>query len=158
MTLVAGLLTLLIVGIIHGSPNSLLGRALRIYLAEKPVRVASRIERHHVIWIGVIGIAVLLLTACAAAKIATVFETDFLIAYSFDLSLYLDAILVASAIATASRFRTMTLLTRSKIQRWRGDVGSGLKRLGRRRVRARRRAFQRHGNDEEGPFPAALAA
>ena len=159
MTLVAGLLTLLIIGIIRGSPNSPLGRALRLYLAEKPVKAASRIERHHFIWITLIGIGALLLMALAAGKIALAFETDFLIAYSFDLSLYLDAVLVASAIAAASRLRTMMALTQSKIRQWRGAVALGVQRLPRRRDRARRRhGTARHANDDDGAFPAALAA
>lgn len=157
MTFVAGLLTLLIIGIIRGSPNSPVGRALRVYLVEKPVSAALRIERHHQIWLGLIAIAVLLLTAFAAGKFATLFETDFLFAYSLDLSLYLDAVLVASAIAAASRLRTLTVIMRSRIGRWRG-VGAAHKRLARPRARSRRPAVRRPDNDEDGPFFAALAA
>ena len=159
MALIAGLFTLLIVGIVRGSPNSPIATALRVWLVEKPVKAASRIRRHHLIWVGLLSIAVLLLMAFAAGKIATAFETwDFLFAYSFDLSLYLDAVLVASAIAATARLRTMMMLTRSTIRRWRISAGSGLARLPRQRARARRHAPARHDNDEEGPFARALAA
>lgn len=152
MTLIAGIVTLVIIGIIRGSPDSPLGRALRIYLVEKPVKAASRIKRHHLIWIGV-----LLVMAYAAGEIATVFGTDFLIAYSLDMSLYLDAVLVTAAVAAASRLRMVVLLVRSRMQQWTGRIGSGRPHLGRPRARGRH-GPQRHDNDEDGPFPAVLAA
>ena len=118
MSLLAALTLLAIVGIIRGSPDSLLGRALHLYLVEKPVAAGSRIRRHHIIWFGLISIAVLLLTMFFAGKVATAFETsDFLFAYSLDLSLYLDAVLVASTIAAVTRVRTIMLLARAKARR-----------------------------------------
>ena len=159
MSLLAALALLTIVGIIRGNPNSTLGRALHIYLVEKPVEAASRIRRHHIIWFGLISIAVLLLMMFFAGKVATAFEaSDFLFAYSLDLSLYLDAVLVASTIAAVTRVRTIMLLARAKARRWAGRPKSGRTAIPRSRARRRRPALRRPGNDEDGPFPAAWAA
>jgi hypothetical protein len=152
MSLFAALALMAIIGIIRGSPDSPIGRALHLHLVEKPVRAASRIRRHHIIWIGLLSIAVLLLMAFAAGKVAAAFETtDFLFAYSFDLSLYLDAVLVASAIAATTRLRTMALLARARMRHWAGRARSGRTRLARTRARHRHRTMHRPDNDEEGP-------
>jgi hypothetical protein len=162
MTLFAVLITLVIAGVIRCSPNSPLGRTLKIYLAERPVKAASKIERHHIIWIAVvllmIWVGIQLLMAAAGAEIMTAFGSDFLFAYSLDLSLYLDAVVVASAIATASRLRTVMLHTQLKMKRWKGSIGSGGTRATRPRAKKRRQALPRNDNDEEGRLPAVLAA
>jgi hypothetical protein len=159
MSLLAALVLLTIVGIIRGNPDSPLGRTLHLYLVEKPVEAASRIRLHHIIWFGLVSIAVLLLTMFVAGKIATAFETtDFLFAYSFDLSLYLDALLVASTIAMVTRVRTIMLLTRAKARQWAGRGKSGRTALPRPRAPRRRPALRRPDNDEDGPFPATAAA
>lgn len=153
MSLLALLVSLAIVGIIRGNPNSVLGRTLRIYLAEKPIEAVSKIERHHVIWIGV-----LVLTALSASEIAAVFGTDFFIAYTFDVSLYLDAVFVAAALAATSRLRTAVQLARAFTQRSRREMRSSRNRLPRPRAKARRHAPKRPHNDEDGPLSPALAA
>lgn len=162
MSLFAVLITLIIVGVIRCSPNSPLGRTLKIYLAERPVKAASKIQRHHIIWIAVVllmvWVGIQLLIAAAGAEIMTGYGADFLFAYSLDLSLYLDAVVVASAIATVSRLGTVMRHTQLKMKRWKGSLGSPGERNARPRAKKRRQALPRNDNDEEGRPPVVLAA
>ena len=162
MTLIAVLIALVVVGIIRWSPNSPLGTTLKTCLAEKPVNAASKIQRHHIIRFAIvllmIWVGIQLLMAAAGAEVMTAFGSDFLFAYSLDLSLYLDAAVVASAIAAASRFRTIMLHTQFKLRRWKGSRGLGGTRATRPRAKKRRKALPRNDNDEEGRMPAILAA
>jgi len=158
MSLFALLLMLSVIGIIRGRPDSSLGRTLRLHLVEKPVDAALRLRRHHIIWFGLVSIAILLLMAIAASKVAMTFETtDFLFAYSLDLSLYLDAVLVASTVAAATHVRTVMGLVRARSQQWTGRLRP--MRKGLRRPRARRhRTVARRPEHDDGPFALALAA
>jgi hypothetical protein len=153
MTLLIVLVALAIVGIIRASPNSALGQVLRVYLAEKPVKFVSKIERHRLIWIGI-----LVLMALSSFKIAAVVGPDFLIAYtSIDLSLYLDAVFVATAVSAASRLRVAARLAQQSV-RWMRRKRPSHRQISRPRASARRRVLKRPDNDEDGTSWVTLAA
>jgi hypothetical protein len=154
MTLLIVLVALAIVGIIRASPNSALGQVLSVYLAEKPVKLVSKIERHQLIWIGI-----LVLMALSSFKIAAVIGPDFLIAYtSIDLSLYLDAVFVATAVSAASRLRVAARSVQSSVRWMRRQKWPSRGRLSRPRAKAGRRTPKRPDNDEDGTPCVMLGA
>jgi len=154
MAILAALLSLAAIGIIRGFPDSTAGRMLRRQLAERPIAAMAKINRHHVIFFGL-----LVLMALTTFKFAAFFGTDFFVAFtSFDMSLYLDAVCVSAALAAFARLRLASQFTRSCIQRLARSTGLSRNKPRGPRSRAYRRTPRQSANDEDGPLPTAIAA
>lgn len=142
-------LLLAIMLVMRLAPASPLGKALNRQLVEVPLRVLGGMRRHHLIF-------VILMAALVAAGSEAIFAmisiggVDFAVVYAFDVSLYVDGMLLALALASVSRTRATAALLRAgaialAVRMWR--------RAGRRRARhaPARRATRKPSNDDDHP-------
>jgi len=151
IALIVALLSGLLVAVLRIWPESEIGRFLRPYLVERPATAISKLERHHLIWAGIV-----LFVIVGAGELATLYGTEFLFAYSLDLSLYLDAVLVTTALAMVSRLRSVAHFLGRHMQ-------AGIRRRADRHKRARpraahRRPVRRSADNDDGSSRHPLAA
>jgi hypothetical protein len=91
--MLAGFLALAIL-VMRLFPETSLGRSLHFYLVELPLRLARRIERHHLI--------LLVLLLGAGQMFALAGSAELALAYAADLSIYYDALLTATFVSAAA--------------------------------------------------------
>lgn len=144
VVMLAGLLALALV-VMKLDPTIPFARSLHQWLVEWPLEAAARMERRHLILIGVILFCGPSLAAFGSAEIGML--------YAVDLSLYVEAVLVTSLSAAGASVR----------RAWATVVSSaGVLRRGRPRPRSRRaRASTGKKNtasNDDGPAWAAMAA
>lgn len=150
--LIAALTAGLLIAVLRLWPDSGIGRFLRPCLVERPAAALSKLERHHLIWA-----AIVLFVIVGASELATLYGSEFLFAYSLDLSLYLDAVLVTAALAVVSRVRSVANVLD---HRWRAVIclrADRHERAARPRA-ARRSPAKRADNDEDGSPHRRVAA
>jgi hypothetical protein len=135
-----------LIAILRLWPDSELGRFLRPLLVERPAATGSKLERHHLIWAGIV-----LFVIVGAGELATFYGSEFLFAYSLDLSLYLDAMLVTAALAMVSRLRSVSQVLGVCRRRAVRRRAHGHKGAARPRAAHRRRTSRHIANDEDGP-------
>lgn len=131
-------------------PESPLSQLLHLHLVVRPMDWFSKLERHHLLY------AVLLIGMLFAAGeiIAVLGSADVALALAWDVSIYLDAVAVAAAIAVARQARIAIRLIRSK--------GSSIvtrpaaRRSG--RERRDRASSTPPANDKDAPAPAFYCA
>ena len=152
-SLVVGLFLGLLVTVMRAWPESEIGRFLRPYLVEKPAAAISKLERHHLIWASIV-----LFVIVGAGELASLYGTEFLFAYSLDLSLYLDAVLVTTALAMVSRLRSVAHFLARYIRAGIRPRFDRHKRAARPRAARRRPAERAADNDDDGPSCRPLAA
>lgn len=152
-TLIVALFSGLLIAVLRLWPESEIGRFLRPCVVEKPAAAFSKLERHHLIWAGIV-----LFVIVGAGELAALYWTDFLFAYSLDLSLYLDAVAVTAVLAVMSRARSVARFLTGRISA--GKPARADRRSGAARPRAahRRRVTKRAGNDDGGPSSEQLVA
>ena len=91
-------------------PESPLAKLLHLHLVVRPMNWFSKLERHHLLY------AALLIGMLFAAGeiIAVLGSADVALALAWDVSIYLDAVAVAAAVAVARQARVAIQLVRSK--------------------------------------------
>ena len=120
-------------------PDTELGRLMHRHLVERPVRWTADASRTDILYL--IAVVVVCLSA---GEMVAMFGSDFLAAYAWGLTLYLDGLAVSFVVATAARFRSFTRLFR--IPNLRGRQATRPQRT----RRSRRRAVPKPGNDDVG--------
>jgi hypothetical protein len=125
-------------------PGTPLAQSLHLWLVERPLQWADRIERKHLILVAVILFSGPSLAALGSAEIAML--------YAVDLSLYVDAVLVTSlsAFVAAVKSRWSSLVRRVGCTVRRG-------RLGKRSRRLRVRKVSAPSNDDEPAWTRVAA-
>ncbi len=127
-------------------PDTLLARSLHLWLVERPLQMADKFERKHLILVAIILFSGPSLAALGSAEVAML--------YAVDLSLYVDAVLVTSLSAFAASIKSgWARFVRGAGRRLRGHRrGTRSRRV--RTPQGRRRA---PSNDDE-PAWARMAA
>jgi hypothetical protein len=146
-------LCLTLIVVMRFAPQSTLGRWLHLNLVHEPLARAAGLERHHLIFLVIAG--VMLLAVGETIAIYGTFEWAMISA--FDLSVYLDGVVVTVTLAAAARLRTMATALRTRVTR----VCSWLPRAARRRRTrcvAKRSVARSSANDDDHPAVAPLAA
>ena len=134
------------------APDTLLSRQLRETLVERPARNLLSIRRAHVIYVLLMAGVLLVFSD----MIMLLGSADLILAYAFDLSIYVDALLAVMTLAAAGRASAAaTPLRRFVHRQWRAIT----RRLP-RRVRNTRKANRCTGsaNDDDHRWGFALAA
>ncbi len=146
-------LTLGLVLVMRFWPNCALSRALHKHLVERPVRWCAKIERRHII-----QTAVLVFLLFSAGQMVSMLGSEFLFAYSFDLSLYIDSLVVTAALAAASYLRATAQYLRSRSSVGRMPVLRPFRRAARERRARKPRVEKPADNDDSPAWTFALAA
>jgi hypothetical protein len=132
-------------------PDAPPARFLHTYLVAKPVRWSLDLDRRCLVYyLIVIGLCL------TASEMVAILGTDFLLAYSWHLTLYLDGMGAAAALAVLARLKTATHFLRTR-------AISSLRavrppRSARQRAHHRRTVQKGAGNDDDPARPYALAA
>ena len=138
-------LVVLTLAIMKAFPSTPLARLLHHWLVEWPIEVAARMERRHLILIGIILLCGPSLAALGSAELGML--------YAVDLSLYAEAALMTSlsAVAVSLKRWWATVLGIA------GGFRRGRPRQRSHRVRVTRRGVSSASNDDE-PAWASRAA
>ena len=143
----------LLIAVMRLWPDSEIGRFLRPHLVERPAVAFSKLERHHLIWAGIV-----LFVSVGASELATLYGSEFLFAYSLDLSLYLDAVVATVALAVVSRVRSVARVLGARLREGVGLRIDRHKRIARPRAVHRRPTRRRAHNDDDAPPHVRRAA
>ena len=131
-------------------PKAALSRFLHRHLVERPVAWCATVERHRIIFL-----ALLVVLTLSMSEVIAVMGSEVVVAYAFDLSLYIDALFVTAALAAASYVRSTTRHI-GALARLRQPARL---RQSKRRERTTRSAARKPADNEDGPAPqVALAA
>lgn len=144
-------LLLALMAVMKLAPHSGAGRLLNRQLVELPLALFARMERHHLIF--VLVVAALLMAGTEV--LVGLGSVDFALVYALDLSLYIDGLLAAMALASLTRTKSGVTALRLGA----ASLGARLRRvMGRRRVRtAVPRRDGPPANDDDHPVIAAAA-
>jgi hypothetical protein len=129
------------------TPPSPLGRWLNLMLVERPLARVAGTDRHRVIF-ALVMIGILLFASEALMALGSF---DLLTAFAWDLTAYLDVMVVAYALATVGRARAGLKWGAQRASLWRGSRPRA------RRVRSARKRQDRASNDDD-PAPARRLA
>ena len=134
------------------APAIPLGAWLNHSLVERPLRRLAALERHHLIFF----VLVVLMALAAGEFIAMYGSFEWAMISAFDLSVYLDAVVVTAALGATAKLRGAVQALRARLALRRGQSRSGARP---RRVRSasRRRPPAPSANDDE-PAGVPLAA
>jgi hypothetical protein len=134
-------------------PNCTFSRVLHKHLVERPVRWCAKVERHRII-----QTAILLVLLFSAGEIVSMFGSEFLFAYSFDLSLYIDCLIVTAALAAASYLKATARYLRARWSFGRLPAFRPFRRAAREPRARKPRAEKPADNDDRPGWTVALAA
>jgi hypothetical protein len=130
------------------APQSPLGEWLLQHLVREPLAKVSSLERHQLIYCGIV--LVMLLAASETLAIYGTFE--WAIISAFDLAIYLDGVAVTVVLASTARVRTMVRMLRTRLFGRRPRIRSR-----RPRCPSKHRIGTKTANDDD-PAPARYAA
>jgi len=111
-----GLLALCVV-VMRCFPETPFARALHLALVERPLDWLSKLERQHLVFVFVTATLFLV-----AGEFVAVFGAGELLALSLNLSVYLDAVIVASAVTVAAAAATTWRAARARLPTWLGGT------------------------------------
>ena len=132
-------------------PDSPTARHLHHHLAERPVAWFSRLDRRHLL-LALITIGALLL---AGEMIGMLGSADLMLAWTWDLTVYCDALAMTVVLGGAARVQPLLALARSKVIAWRATGTRA-----RRSLTARAKSLRSDNvdSDEDHPGLYLLAA
>ena len=136
----AGLLALVVL-VVRLYPTTPLGRSLHRAFVERPLEIAGRVERKHIILIFVL--------LCSGQTLALAGSAELALAIALDMSAYVDALIAGYVAVAALRFRSTTTASKNALAR----IGRALARPRRRarRTRAVPRNACKAANDDDRP-------
>lgn len=145
-------LLLMIIGFMRLFPDTPFARFLHRHLVEQPLRWIATVERHQLIFVGIMALLLLV----AGEAIAVIGSSELLIGFVWDLSIYVDALAATYMLAATTRLRTAWHLPKRRIRR-RPAVRPATRA---RRKRTSRRAPMRKPatNDDDPAPPLRIAA
>jgi hypothetical protein len=145
--MVASLLALAII-VIKFWPETELARRLRAILVDAPIRLGSRIQRRHLLFIAL----ALVIFPIAGELLVMPGAVDVALAGMWNLAVYLDAASAILFVAAASKTRSLIPLARSRFR-----VFAARARAGRRRVRPAAKSRSDDGEDAGAAWLARAA-
>jgi ABC-type multidrug transport system fused ATPase/permease subunit len=123
-------------------PETAFARTLKRFLVDLPVQRAAALDRRQVIY----ALALIAMFLLAQDMIMLLGSVDMAMVYAWDLSLYVDAILAATAVVVSSRTTGLRTVARSILPKFRRPTG--------RRAREHRRrslVAPAANDDADGP-------
>lgn len=129
-------LILSLIAIMRLWPTTAIARSLHRVTVETPATWLSRLERHHVLFV----VILLVMLIGGMEAIAAFGSLDAVLLFSFDLSLYVDAVGALLAVSAIRRFKPMLHFIQSGfildgVQRTRDSAGRGARQVRTRRIR-----------------------
>ena len=150
--MLSGLLAFCIV-VMRCFPKPSFARLLHEAMVERPVLWLAKTKRQHVIFI------VLLVAAASliAGQVIAMFGSDALVLLSWDLSLYIDALIAASAIAIAARIAAGRGALQARFSHWR-ECAPRPRTAARAKTTAKRRTPKSFDDDDDPAEVFGIAA